>query len=320
MIEYFLAFLVALVCSIVFGFPIIKLCKKLKMSQTILHYVDNHAGKNGTPTMGGMIFVFACLFSCAFFLKGDIFLPILCLIVMCCYAFLGFLDDLIKIRFRENEGLRPYQKIIGQVGISLIIAFFVYFNIGGNVKLFGLDVNIGMFIIPFVVLFYVAVTNAVNLIDGLDGLCSGVSLTYLLFFGLILSICLAERNLAIISFAIVGALLGFLLFNGFPAKIFMGDTGSLGLGGLIASIAVFSKLELIMPIIGIMYVLTALSDVLQVGYYKMTHKRIFRMAPLHHHFERGGVHENRIVAVYIVITMIAGISVLLGYMATVGVL
>ena len=320
MIEYFLVFLVALTCSVVFGFPILKLCQKLKMGQTILHYVDNHASKNGTPTMGGMMFIFACLFACAFFLKGDVFLSILCLVVMCCYAFLGFLDDFIKVKFRKNEGLRPYQKIIGQVGISLIIAFFVYFNIGSDIKLFGLDLNLGVFIIPFIIIFYVAVTNAVNLIDGLDGLCGGVSLTYLLFFGLVLAVCLAERNFAIISFAMVGALLGFLLFNSFPAKIFMGDTGSLGIGGFIASIAVFSKLELVMPIIGIMYVLTALSDVLQVGYYKMTKKRIFRMAPLHHHFEKGGVHENRIVAVYIVITLVAGISVLLGYMATMGVL
>ena len=156
--------------------------------------------------------------------------------------------------------------------------------------------------------------------DGLDGLASGVSGTYLLFFGLIIAICAGEENLAIISFALVGALLGFILFNCFPAKIFMGDTGSLALGGAIASLAVFTKLELIMPIIGILFVLTALSDIIQVAYYKKTHKRIFKMAPLHHHFEKSGVHENRIVAVYIIITMVCGMAALIGYLFVTGVL
>ena len=320
MLRFYFVFLVALSSSILLGFPILSLCKRLKMKQTILHYVDNHTGKNGTPTMGGMIFLFGALFACAFFLKDDASLFLISLLVMMAYAFLGFLDDFIKIRFQKNEGLKPYQKIIGQVGIALILAIFVYYKLGSDLSFFGYKLDLGFFIIPFVVIFYVAVTNAVNLVDGLDGLCSGVSLIYLLFFGLILAVCLKEDNLAVICFAMVGALLGFLLFNGFPAKIFMGDTGSLGLGGLIASIAVMSKLELVMPVVGIMFVLTAASDVLQVGYYKMTHKRIFKMAPLHHHFERSGVHENRIVAVYIVITIIAGLSALVGYMAATGVL
>ena len=153
--------------------------------------------------------------------------------------------------------------------------------------------------IPFIIIFYLAVTNAVNLLDGLDGLASGVSGAYLLFFGVILAL-LGYQSYALFSFALVGALIGFILFNCFPAKIFMGDTGSLALGGIIATLAVFSGLELILVVIGIMYVLTALSDILQVAYYKKTHKRIFKMAPLHHHFEQIGVHENRIVAVYIV--------------------
>lgn len=320
MLSYFLVFFVALSCSILLGFPILALCRKLKFSQTILHYVDKHAGKSGTPTMGGLIFIFASIIASLIFMRGDFVLMILPLVIMLGYTLLGFLDDFIKIRFRKNEGLKPYQKIIGQVGIAVIVAVFAYFKIGSDLEFFGLKLDIGYFIIPFIIFFFVAVTNAVNLIDGLDGLAGGVSLTYLLFFGLILAICFSYPNYAIICFAMVGALLGFLLFNGFPAKIFMGDTGSLGLGGLIASIAVFTKLELIMPIIGVLYVLTALSDVLQVGYYKKTHKRIFKMAPLHHHFEKSGVHENRIVTVYIVITMVAGLSCLVGYLAVTGVL
>lgn len=319
MLKFFLVFLVGLAGAVCFGVPLYKLCKKLHFSQTILHYVDKHAGKSGTPTMGGLIFIFAALFACAFFLEFDGWLSILILLTMLGYGMLGFLDDFIKIKGHKNEGLKPYQKIIGQVGLSLIIGIFVYLKIGSTIDLFGLSIDLGIFIIPLIVLFYVAVTNSVNLTDGLDGLASGVSIIYLICFGVIL-VLLNFANFAVISFAMTGALIGFLLFNGFPAKIFMGDTGSLALGGLIASLAVFSGLELILPIIGIMFVLSAVSDILQVGYYKKTHKRIFKMAPLHHHFEQLGVHENRIVAVYIVITLICGICSIMGYMASVGVL
>ena len=233
------------------------------------------------------------------------------------YGLLGFLDDFIKIKGHKNEGLKPYQKIIGQVGLALILALFAYFKLGSTINLFGLSLNLGWFIIPFIVIFYVAVTNSVNLTDGLDGLAGGVSTIYLSTFGVILAI-LGYTNFGIISFAMAGALIGFLLFNGFPAKIFMGDTGSLALGGIIASLAVFSGLELIMPIIGIMFVLSAVSDILQVGYYKKTHKRIFKMAPLHHHFEQKGTHENRIVIAYGVVTLICGLACIMGYLSVIG--
>ena len=319
MLAYFLVFLVALLLAIVLGVPILKLCRKFHLSQTILHYVDNHAGKSGTPTMGGFIFIISALIASLIFLRGELYLPILVLLTMFGYGLLGFLDDFIKIKYHKNEGLRPYQKIIGQVSIATIIAIFVYFNLGSNIDFFGININLGIFIIPFIVIFYVAVTNAVNLTDGLDGLATGVSGSYLIFFGIIVAL-LGEYNFSIISFALVGALLGYFVFNCYPAKIFMGDTGSLALGGVIASLAVFTKLELIMPIIGILFVLTALSDIIQVAYFKKTHKRIFKMAPLHHHFERSGVHENRIVAVYIVITIVCGLSSLIGYLFVTGVL
>lgn len=319
MLNYLLAGLAGLAIAIIIGLPILKLCRKFHISQTILHYVDKHVGKSGTPTMGGFIFILSGIVSSLIFIRGDFYLPILILLTMLGYGLLGFLDDYIKIKFHKNEGLKPYQKIIGQVAISLIIAFFVFFKLGCQLDFFGLKLNLGLFIIPFIVVFYVAVTNSVNLLDGLDGLASGVSGIYLLFFGAILALT-GFNNYAVISFAFVGALLGFLFFNGFPAKIFMGDTGSLALGGLIASLATMSGLELILPLIGILYVLTALSDILQVGYYKKTHKRIFQMAPLHHHFEQQGVHENRIVIVYILITLVCGLACLIGYMAVIGVI
>ena len=319
MLKYLLAGLVGLVIAIIIGLPILKLCRKFHLSQTILHYVDKHAGKSGTPTMGGLIFIFAGIAASLIFIREDFYISILILLTMLGYGLLGFLDDYIKIKFHKNEGLKPYQKIIGQVAIALILAFFVYFKVGSELDFFGLKLDLGLFIIPFIVVFYVAVTNSVNLLDGLDGLAGGVSGTYLLFFGAILAL-LGFNNYAIISFAFVGALLGFLVFNGFPAKIFMGDTGSLALGGLIASLAAMSGLSLILPLIGILYVLTAFSDILQVGYYKKTHKRIFKMAPLHHHFEQCGVHENRIVTVYILITLVCGMACLIGYMAVTGVI
>ena len=319
MLEFFLVFLIALVLAVVLGFPVVKLSKKFHLSQTILHYVDNHAGKSGTPTMGGFIFLLPMLIASLIFAKGKLYLPILILLITLGYGLLGFLDDFIKIKYHKNEGLKPYQKIIGQVSLASIVAVFVYFNIGSSLNLFGLELDIGLFIIPFVIFFFVAVTNAVNLTDGLDGLAGGVSFVYLLFFGVIIAL-VSDFNFALIAFALAGALLGFLLFNCYPAKIFMGDTGSLALGGAIASLAVFSRLELIMPIIGLLFVVTALSDVIQVLYYKKTHKRVFKMAPLHHHFERCGVNENRIVAVYIVITIVCGLGALIGYLFVAGVL
>ena len=319
MLEFFLVFLIGLLLAIILGFPILKLSKKFHLSQTTLHYVDNHAGKNGTPTMGGFIFILPCLLASLIFARGELYLPILILLLMLGYGLLGFLDDFIKIKNHKNGGLKPYQKIIGQGSIALIVAIFAYFNIGSSLNFFGVELEIGLFVIPFIIFFYVAVTNAVNLVDGLDGLASGVSFVYLIFFGIIIALT-SDFNFALIAFSLAGALLGFLLFNCYPAKIFMGDTGSLALGGAIASLAVFSRLELIMPIIGILFVITSLSDVIQVLHYKRTHRRIFKMAPLHHHFEKCGVNENRIVAVYIVITIVCGIGTLIGYLFVTGVL
>ena len=312
-----MAFLLALVLGAILAFPVLKLCKKFHLSQTILHYVDKHSGKSGTPTMGGLIFIFAIILSSIFFLQGQIGGAAIALATMLGYGLLGFLDDFIKVKFHKNEGLKPYQKIIGQVGISLIIALYVYFNKGGKLEFFGLDIDIGVFIIPFIIFFFVAVTNSVNLIDGLDGLAGGVNAVYFLFFGLILAL-LGQTQYALISFAAVGALLAFLIVNCFPAKIFMGDTGSLALGGLMAAVAALTGTELLMPILGFMFVITAFSDILQVLHYKRKHKRIFLMAPLHHHFEKKGVHENRIVLVYILITLVLGVCLLAIYMALKG--
>ena len=287
-------------------------CKKIKASQSILHYVDKHASKEGTPTMGGLIFLLTLVFSSCFLLEYSTFLAWFLLAITFAYALLGFLDDFIKVHYHHNEGLKPYQKIIGQVGIAVIIAVYVYLSGRTSLSFFSLKFDIGWGIIPLVILVMVATANSVNLTDGLDGLAGGVSFVYILIFGIVLSLTAMPeyQNMAIMCFGMCGGILGFLTKNCFPAKIFMGDTGSLALGAFIGAVAVLSGLELLIPIMGVMFVLSALSDIIQVLHYKRTKKRIFLMAPLHHHFEQKGVHENRIVVVYIVITAAVCLCVL----------
>lgn len=312
-IKFILSGVISFLFACLFAPLVISVCKKLKASQTILHYVDKHAGKQGTPTMGGVIFLAAMLVGLCFLLPEQRFTSIFLILVTLSYGLLGFLDDFIKIRYRHNEGLRPYQKIIGQFGLALIVSLYIYFSGRTSLNFFGITFDIGAFIIPLVILVLIATTNSVNLTDGLDGLAGGVSFVYLLIFGILLTLfnSIEMSNLAIITFSLCGGLLGFLMFNCFPAKIFMGDTGSLALGGFIGTVAVLTGLELILPIMGIMFVLSAVSDILQVLYFKKTKgKRIFLMAPLHHHFEQKGVHENRIVIVYISITAVISLIVL----------
>lgn len=316
-IKFILSGIVALAFSLLLAPLVISVCKKLKASQSILHYVDKHAQKEGTPTMGGFIFLLAMLVGIFFLMSEQRFSSFFLILVTLSYALLGFLDDFLKVHFHHNEGLKPYQKIIGQFGLALIVALYIYFSGRTSLNFFGLNFDIGFFIIPLVILVLLATTNSVNLTDGLDGLAGGVSFVYLLIFGIILTLAtnVEMNNLALVTFSLCGGLLGFLVVNSYPAKIFMGDTGSLALGGFIGTLAVLTGLELILPIMGVMFVLSALSDIIQVLHYKRTKKRVFLMAPLHHHFEQKGVHENRIVVVYIVITTVMCLGVLGGYLA-----
>ncbi len=316
-IKFILSGIVALAFSILLAPLVISVCKKLKASQSILHYVDKHAQKEGTPTMGGFIFLLAMLVGIFFLMSEQRFSSFFLILVTLSYALLGFLDDFLKVHFHHNEGLKPYQKIIGQFGLALIVALYIYFSGRTSLNFFGLTFDIGLFIIPLVILVLLATTNSVNLTDGLDGLAGGVSFVYLLIFGIILTLAtnVEMNNLALVTFSLCGGLLGFLVVNSYPAKIFMGDTGSLALGGFIGTLAVLTGLELILPIMGVMFVLSALSDIIQVLHYKRTKKRVFLMAPLHHHFEQKGVHENRIVVVYIVITTVMCLGVLGVYLA-----
>lgn len=321
--NYIQALVVSFLMTLLISPFVISFMKKEKIKQTILHYVENHSSKSGTPTMGGIIFLLSISIVAYIFFSGASTLAGVSLLVFLGYGLTGFLDDFIKFRFKRNLGLRAYQKIIFQLAIAITIGFFVYNNehLGGElfVPFANITINIGWWIIPLTVLVFLASTNAVNLTDGLDGLASSTTMCYTMSIIAIMFACMAGRmdavssiylmeykNLIILGFVVIGAMLCFLIFNCFPAKIFMGDTGSLALGAFVASIAIFSKLTLFLPILGFMFVLSALSVIIQVAYFKLTKKRVFLMAPLHHHFEKKGVHEVRITVVYSIITIIIG--------------
>ena len=296
--THLLAFTLSIILSIALGFIIIPLLRRLKVGQNILGYVDNHAQKAGTSTMGGFIFALSALIIFIFFCNGSADYSAISLIVSLCFLIVGFLDDFIKIRSHSNQGLTAKQKIVFQLIISLLTAVFIYlkgstyFFVPFYNKYVDFDI-VGIFIIFFV---FLATTNCVNLTDGLDGLAGGVSYVYLLISYLLLNIQIRlfsnnfvnlqeGANLALLMLIQAGAIIGFLLFNTFSATVFMGDTGSLYLGGLIATTAIFSSNTLFIPFLGIMFVLSGISVIIQVLVYKKSKKRVFLMAPLHHHFE-----------------------------------
>lgn len=325
-----------LIESLVWGFLftlvispfIISMIKKEKVRQVILLYVESHSAKSGTPTMGGIIFLISISIVAFICLRGESTLAKMAILIFIAYGLVGFLDDFIKFKFKRNLGLRAYQKIIFQLLVSVAIGFFAYKSelVGSTLIVPFTDktIDIGFWIIPLVSLIYIATTNSVNLTDGLDGLASSTTMTYMFSFILLLLFLLTGtlgaggevqvmeyKNIVMLASVTCGAMLCFLIYNCFPAKIFMGDTGSLAIGSLVASVAVFTKTSLYIPILGIMFVLSSVSVILQVSYYKLTKKRIFLMAPLHHHFEKKGVHEVRITVCYFVITLLVGVATLL---------
>lgn len=313
-------FLICMVITIIIAPFIIKCLYKLKFGQSILIYVEKHKQKGGTATMGGIIFLISSIVGYFIFFAKNNVLGTTIILSFLFFGILGFLDDFIKIKFKQNEGLKPYQKIIGQFGISIILAIFIYNSklVGSicNIPFSSKTIDFGYWIIPFVIFIYLAIVNSVNLIDGLDGLCGGVSSVVLIVMSIVVflasvgidnDILVAEyQNIVIVCMGIAGSLLGFLCFNSYPAKVFMGDTGSLALGGAIASVTILSRNYFLIIIVGFMFVLTTMSVILQVASFKLTHKRIFKMSPIHHHFEQS-THETKVVAIYIIVTIAIGI-------------
>lgn len=316
----YLVFIITFAISMIFAPFYIKFAKKVKFGQTISEYVGEHNSKQGTPTMGGLIFILPTILVSIFFFKGQKLVPILCLCVFAAYALVGFLDDYIKIKFKRNLGLRPYQKIIFQLLIAIIVAVFAFRNPELSqiwLPFSKTRVNFGWLVIPYIVLVFLATTNSVNLTDGLDGLAGSVSFVFFVVMAFVATFyirisgeeyALQAQNLNLIFFAASGGLLAFLVFNFFPAKIFMGDTGSLALGGLMSVVCVLNGTSLYIPIVGLMFVVSSVSVILQVLHFKRTRKRIFLMAPFHHHLEHKGMYETKIVFIYIVVTFILGLS------------
>ena len=306
---------------------IIRWLKKLKFGQEILVYVEQHKSKSGTPTMGGVIILIAGVIGYLVFYRANNILATISILTMLSFGILGFLDDFIKIKLKHNEGLKPYQKVIGQLGISIIIAVYIYMSdlVGSEVVVpfTNYTFNLGWGIIPFVVFFFVAVVNSVNLIDGLDGLCGGVSSVFIFVFAIILSLLSSSltgvyfeevNNIIIVLLGVAGSVLGFLCYNGYPAKVFMGDTGSLALGGLIATTTALTRQYFLVCVLGVLYVLTALSVIIQVIVFKITKgKRVFKMSPLHHHFEVTS-HEAKVTLIYVMITLIIGVLTIVAYL------
>ena len=316
--SFFAPLLVAFAVSLALGPVFIPLLQKLKFGQIIRDDgPEAHLSKQGTPTMGGLLIIFAVIVSSAVFIRNFDAKVLMALITFVGFSLIGFIDDILIIKKNHNKGLRAWQKMAMQIAVSCVIAWLAYKNIGSEllIPFTAIKINLGLWIIPVFVFFLVGMSNSVNLTDGLDGLASGVSMVYFAAFALIFSVGFAAKdtNMQIITTAITGALLGFICFNRYPARIFMGDTGSLALGGMVAYVAIASETLIWLPVMGIMFVVSSLSVMIQVFVYKRTKKRVFKMAPLHHHFEQLKFHEVSITVSYIIITVIACIIGLMAF-------
>jgi phospho-N-acetylmuramoyl-pentapeptide-transferase len=305
----------AVLCPIVIPF-----LHRLKFGQQVRQDGPQaHLKKQGTPTMGGLVILASIVITSLFYIPDyPKIIPVLFVTVG--FGIIGFLDDYIKIVMKRSEGLNPVQKLIGQfiitgifiyylvrsgeVGTSMLIPFTGGF---GN----GYYLELGILFIPFVFFVILGTDNGVNFTDGLDGLCTSVTILIATFMTVV---SIGENaGISPITGAVVGSLLGFLLFNVYPAKVFMGDTGSLALGGFVASSAFMMQMPLFIPIVGLIYLVEVLSVIMQVSYFKATHgKRIFKMAPIHHHFELCGWSETRVVAVFSIITALLCMVAYLG--------
>jgi phospho-N-acetylmuramoyl-pentapeptide-transferase len=300
----FFTILVGFLITVLISPVFIPFLRRLKFGQSIREEgPKSHQKKQGTPTMGGLMILLSIVIT-TLVMTGKFAEPtvktFLLLFVTLGFGLLGFLDDFIKVVMKRNLGLTSLQKLLGQIIISAVFYFIFFqneFSTVVSIPLTDYSFDLGFFYIFFVVFWLVGFSNAVNLTDGLDGLVSGTSAIAFGAFA-VLAWSLSQFEIAIFSVAVVGAVLGFLVFNAHPAKVFMGDTGSLALGGAIATIAILLKLEIILIIIGFVFVMETLSVILQVISFKTTGKRIFRMSPLHHHYELLGWSEWRVVVTF----------------------
>lgn len=296
-----------LIFSLILGRILIPILKRLHAGQSIREDgPQSHLVKSGTPTIGGLIFLASVILTTLITgnLKVSVFMILFSTLA---FGTVGFIDDYIKVVKKRNLGLRAYEKLALQILVAVILIIYQY-----NSKNMGTDLyipflkdyrSIGFLYVPFIIFVIVGTVNSVNLTDGLDGLSTSVTIICLLFFNVV-AVKFQRHEIAIFCLALAGALLGFLFYNKYPAKVFMGDTGSLALGGAISAVALLLNVPLILPIAGGIYFIETLSVIIQVISFKTRGKRVFLMSPLHHHFEHKGWHEKKIVAVFSLVELI----------------
>ena len=305
---YILALLIGFVAATLLGPVFIPILIKLKFGQSIREIGPKwHEKKSGTPTMGGIIFMLGLIISAAVLYK---FMDLKAGLVLFCalgFGVVGFLDDFIKVVLKRNLGLKAWQKLALQIVVSVI---FVLVGLDKGILSVAIDIpftdfvwNMGWLYIPFAIFVLLAVVNGVNLTDGIDGLATCVTVVVMLFFALVTSL-LNSLSVSLLCYALSGALLGFLIYNKNPAKVFMGDTGSLMLGGMVGALSLITGNPLILIIVGIIYFVETLSVIMQVTSFKLTGKRIFKMSPIHHHFEMCGWNEKKIDFIFTLVTVI----------------
>ena len=303
-----LAVMLGFIVSALLGLIIVPILKNFKIGQRISTYMDfAHRTKQGTPTMGGLIFIIATILVMAFLLltnKVEFTNELkIVMFVFVSYAIIGFLDDFLSIKRGKNEGLTVTQKLLLQLFVALVF-FYLYIKNGGQTSLIvstlGINIEMKWLYGLFILFILVGSSNAVNLTDGLDGLAAGLSGIAFIAFSLI-SLMVGYTDMGIFTLVLTGALLGFLIYNGHPAKVFMGDTGSLSLGAVMGTVAIITHREITLFIVAFVFVLETLSVIIQVFWYKTFKKRIFLMTPIHHHFEKLGWPETEIVRAFWVV-------------------
>lgn len=314
--HFVMPVIIAFIISVALGPIIIPFLRKLKVGQTVRDEgPKTHLKKSGTPTMGGILILTSVVLTSLFYVgEYPRIIPILFLTLG--FGLIGFLDDYIKVVLKRSMGLRAWQKMLGQLVVTGIFAFYLvqYTDISLAMKipfLPGRFIDFGFLNIPVLFFIVIGTVNGTNFTDGLDGLASSVTVMVATFFSVVA--IGTGSGIEPITCAVVGALLGFLLFNVYPASVFMGDTGSLALGGFVAAAAYMMQMPIFIAIVGCIYLVEVVSVMIQVTYFKLTGgKRFFRMAPIHHHFELGGWSETRVVAVFSIVT---AILCLIGLMA-----
>ena len=315
----------AAVLSGVIGYFLIPMLRALKAGQSILQIGPTwHNVKSGTPMMGGLMFIFAtviCLAVNAFTMAEHTALYVLALAL--CFGFIGFLDDFVKLKYKRNLGLTSAQKFMLQLAVSALFLYAMYRTGSMTTDLYIPFVNVTVSLHPMLYIFFamfvvVGCVNAVNLTDGVDGLCSLVTIPVMVFFTAA-AVAMEKLDLALLPAGLVGALCAYLIYNWHPAKVFMGDTGSLFLGGVVCGMAFALDMPLILILVGIIYIGETMSVIIQVTYFKLTRgKRIFKMSPIHHHFEMCGWKEEKICFVFAGITAAACILAWIGISGRIG--